>query len=232
MAESLTLYVETLWISPYTFSSFVALREKGLAFESVEVALYNGEHRRPEFTTPSVTAKVPALKHRDFWLAESSAIAEYLDEAFPAPTYRRLLPEPLRERARARQLMAWLRSDLGALREEHPTTTIFYEPATAPLSKAGEKAKAELIRVASSVVPENAGPLFDSWSLVDSELAFMLHRLIANKHDLPDVVRAFADREWQRPAARAFIEHARPSRVPDAYWRHSGLPPPGSSPVA
>jgi hypothetical protein len=36
-AMGLTLYAETLWISPYVFSSFVALREKRLAFDVTEV---------------------------------------------------------------------------------------------------------------------------------------------------------------------------------------------------
>ena len=39
----------------------------------------------PAYRDRSLTAKVPALEHDDFWLAESSAIAEYLEEAFPPP---------------------------------------------------------------------------------------------------------------------------------------------------
>src|SRR5215470_2779257 len=112
MAERLVLHGEPLWISPYVCSSFVALREKGVPFEVVEVATFHGVHRRPEYRDRSVTAKVPALSHGEFWLAESSAIAEYLEEVFPSPAYPRLFPEDRHARARARQLMAWLRSDL------------------------------------------------------------------------------------------------------------------------
>jgi len=47
MAE-FVLYAESLWASPYAFSSFVALREKGALFDLVEVELAGGAHRRPD----------------------------------------------------------------------------------------------------------------------------------------------------------------------------------------
>jgi len=42
-AVECTLYAEHLWISPYVFSSFVALREKGVHFDVVELALSERE---------------------------------------------------------------------------------------------------------------------------------------------------------------------------------------------
>src|SRR5262245_50860829 len=117
----LTLYAETLWASPYVFSSWVALHKKGLDFDVVEVSLLDLAHREPTFRDRSVTAKIPVLAHGSFWLAESSAIAEYLEDVFAPPAYPPLLPADPRERGRARQLMAWLRSDLAALRDERPT---------------------------------------------------------------------------------------------------------------
>src|SRR5262245_60531631 len=105
-----TLFGETLWISPYVFSSFVALREKGIPFDVVEVALADGGHLQPSYRDASLTARVPAFEHNGFHLAESSAIAEYLDEVFAAAGSPRLLPEGVAVRARARQIMAWLRS--------------------------------------------------------------------------------------------------------------------------
>jgi glutathione S-transferase len=126
----LTLYSEPFWASPYVFSCFVALREKALPFTVVPVALASGEHRRSPYVDRALTGKVPALAHGDFWLTESSAIVEYLEDVFPAPAHAPLLPANPLARARARQLMAWIRSDLMALREERPTTTMFYAPAT------------------------------------------------------------------------------------------------------
>ncbi|KAG0921324.1 hypothetical protein G6F31_020373 [Rhizopus arrhizus] len=81
----------------------------------------------------ALTARVPALTHEGFNLTESSVIAEYLEDVFPAPEHAALYPQAIRERARARQLQAWLRSDLGALRQERPTETVFYGAAGQPL---------------------------------------------------------------------------------------------------
>ncbi len=51
-----------------------------------------------------------------------SAIAEYLEERFAPPQWgAQYLPARFTKRARARQIQAWLRSDLLPLREERPT---------------------------------------------------------------------------------------------------------------
>src|SRR5208283_984799 len=138
MAE-LRLSVDAFWTSPYAFSAFVALKEKGLHFDVEEVALERGEHRRPEALAASLTGRVPVLWHQGWTLSESSAIAEYLEEAFPHPGHPRLFPQDVRERARARQLMSWVRSDLLPIREERPTPTLFYgQMDVAPLSTAAQ----------------------------------------------------------------------------------------------
>ena len=109
------LYSDSHWLSPYGFSCFVALREKEIPFDYVAVSLPDKEQQRPEFRDRGITGRVPALEHDDFWLAESSAIIEYLEDTFAPPKHPRVLPTDPRQRARARQVMAWVRSDLMAL---------------------------------------------------------------------------------------------------------------------
>lgn len=206
-SKTLTLFADTFWISPYVFSCFVTLREKGLDFSVDPVALQAKEQEAPTFRDGTFTGRVPALRHGDFWLAESQAIIEYLEDAFPdAP---RVLPRGAQERARARQILAWLRSDLLPIREERSTATMFYERASAPLSAAGEAAAAKLLRVADLLVPQGSGSLFGAWSQADSDLAFMLHRLLLNGHEVPAKIRAYAEREWQRPSVQEFIKRER-----------------------
>jgi glutathione S-transferase len=224
-----TLYGETLWISPYVFSSLVALREKKASFDVVEVGLFEGAQLRPEYSTPSVTGRVPSLQHGDFRLAESSAIAEYLDEVLAPPRFARLLPQPLRDRARARQLMAWFRSDLAALRDDRATVTMFYKFRLKPLSGQALRDAERLLRVADQVVPPNGGALFGEWCLVDAELTFMLHRLLLNGDRVPERIAAYARGQWTRPSVREFAEHPRPEAVPDTYWTFSGTPRPPSA---
>jgi len=215
---ALVLHAETMWASPYVFSSWVALHEKGLPFTVREVSLVDLENRARAYQDRTVTAKVPALEHGPFCVAESSAIAEYLEDVFPPPAHPRLLPADARDRARARQLMAWFRSDLAALRVERPTVTMFYDPAHTALTPAGAAAAAALVRVAEQMIGDADRPLFGTWSLVDAELAFMLHRLILNSHDLPPRVRAWAKGEWRRPSTQGFLSHPRPEVLPEAYW--------------
>ena len=212
--ESLTLHVDGFWTSPYAFAAFVALKEKNLPFTTREVNLHELAQNAPEFQARSVTGRVPVLEHGDFRLSESSAIVEYLEEVFPAPQYTAVLPAAPRDRARARQIMAWIRSDLMPLREERATHTIFYQPAGQPLSAAGQAAAAKLIAAATAFIPDGRTSLFDTFTIADADLAMMLHRLLANGHQVPPKLAAFATAQWQRPSVRAFTEHARPAFVP------------------
>ena len=133
--EPLTLYVDGFWISPYALSAFVALEEKGLPYTVKEVKLNKKEHRQSEYRAH--TGRIPALQHGDYWLAESSAICEYLAETFPFPKHPRLFPEDLRQRGICREVQAFVRSDLMPIREERSTHTVWYEHTKKPLSDAG-----------------------------------------------------------------------------------------------
>jgi glutathione S-transferase len=212
----LVLYADTFWISPYVLSSFVALREKQLEFEVKTIDLQAGRHRSTDWAKQSLTGRVPALAHGDFMLAESSAIAEYLDDVFPqAP---RLLPTDPRQRARARQIMAFLRSDLGPLRDERSAETVFYPRRSAPppLSPAAQAAVSKLFNVAGQLITGPAS-LFDTWCLADTDLAMMLQRLVSNGDAVPAPLASYAEQQWQRPSVRAYREHQRAPFEPYAY---------------
>src|SRR5512132_400125 len=99
-SKTLTLFADTFWISPYVFSCFVTLREKGLDFSVEPVALQSKEQEVPTFRDGTFTGRVPALRHGDFWLAESQAILEYLEDAFPDTPRALHLDVPARPRAR------------------------------------------------------------------------------------------------------------------------------------
>ena len=217
MSSPVVLYADPFWISPYVFSSFVALREKELAFEVVTIDLAKGEHRREPFRSASLTARVPALDDHGFWLSESNAIAEYLEEAYPPPTHRRIFPADSRQRARARQLMAFLRSDLGPLRDERSSEVVFYDLPVEPLSPAAQRSVAKLLDVAAQLVGDGAATAFDDWSVADADLALALRRLARDGDVLPPRLRAYADLQWQRPSVRAYAEHPRAPFVPYNY---------------
>ena len=211
----LTLYTDRFLISPYVFSCFVALKEKGLSFETKAVSLGDKEQTKPEYRQRTVTARVPSIDHDGFVLAESSAILEYLEDAFPAPKHPHILPEGIRERARARQVISWLRSDdtLG-LREDRPTTTIFYERTGKPMGERGKAAAQKLLEVADRLVAEGKTSLFGAFSIADADLAFMLQRLLLNGHEASHKLRAFVEAQWKRPSVAEFVAFKRPPFVP------------------
>src|SRR5580698_9780172 len=140
----LVLYGNTMWSSPYVLSCFVGLTEKKLPFEVQTLALHEGAQRSAAYVQTSFTARVPSLVDGDFSLSESSAIIEYLDDKWPPPGHAPLLPRDPQRRARARQIMAWVRSELLPIRQERSAEYVFYPhdtlPPYAPLSRAAQRA--------------------------------------------------------------------------------------------
>jgi glutathione S-transferase len=210
--SKIVLYGEKHWDSPYVFTAFVTLLEKGVPFEVRLLDLEAGDQRAAEYREASLTARVPCIDHNGFVLSESSAIVEYLDEAFPPPNFPRLLPEGVRERARARQIMGWIRSDLMALREERSTATMFFEPSTKPLGPAARAAADKLLFLVDRVVPDGATTLFGKFCIADADLGFVLHRLILNGDPVPEKAERYAAAQWSRQSIRDFVERERPPR--------------------
>lgn len=209
---SFTLYVDAQFTSPYALSVFVTLREKGIAFDLRTVDLGQGAHHEPGYAGLSITRRVPTLVHGDFTLSESTAIDEYLETISPeVPVY----PADVRERARARQVQAWLRSDLGALREDRSTECIFYRPSDKPLTDAGYAAASKLITIAQSLLPDGRMSLFDKWCIADIDLALMINRLVYNDDVVPPALAEYARRQFLRPAVQEWIAMTRPPRPGD-----------------
>ncbi|NHZ40223.1 glutathione transferase [Massilia aquatica] len=201
--QELTLYVDRRFTSPWALSAFQALTEKKLPFTLHTVDLDKGEQKQVPFRDLGPLGRVPLLVQGDLALAESSAIVEYLEEAFPPPAYAAVLPAGLEQRARARQVMAWLRSDLMALRAERSTEVVFYAPVVTPLTAAGQAAAERLIAIAERLV--TGEHLFGQWSIADTELALMLNRLILNGDPVPERLTAWCAAQWQRDSVRQWI---------------------------
>jgi glutathione S-transferase len=149
----LTLFAESSWLSPWVFHAMVALEEKQLPYKLQVVSLPMSDDARADLQRRALIAKVPVLVHGDTWISESLAISEYLAETFPAPAHPRLFPADLAERARARQVMSFLRTSLFALREDRPTSTVFGRPDPRLLSDRARDEAAELERLALACSP-------------------------------------------------------------------------------
>lgn len=192
----LTLYVDANYDSPWAMSAFVALEEKQLPYTLKTKSLSKKETFAADF--PSRTKKIPALQRGAFWLAESMAITEFLAESYPFPKHPRLYPENLEERATCREVQLFLRTDFVALRQERPTTTIWFARATTPLSAAAQEAATKLVSAIEPLLAHARPTLFASWCIADADLTVMLQRLNLNGHTLPPTLKNYADVNWQR----------------------------------
>jgi stringent starvation protein A len=84
---------------PYCARLRIALAEKGIEYETVEIDLSD----RPSWLyEKNSLGRVPVLEEDDFVLSESAVINEYLEERYPEPP---LWPADARERALARLLV-------------------------------------------------------------------------------------------------------------------------------
>ena len=96
---TITLYDHPL--SPYAQKVKIALREKGLAFETAMPGGLGAGGAQGAFVEASPRAEVPALVDGDVRVFDSTIILEYLDDAYPEPAMR---PASAADRARVRML--------------------------------------------------------------------------------------------------------------------------------
>jgi glutathione S-transferase len=102
MTDGIRLFTGPL--SMFGMKSEIALREKGLPFDRVEVAYSaaDGYHpRHPEVIRINPKQQVPVLTDGDVEIFDSTQIFEYLEDIAPQPP---LWPSEPRQRARARLL--------------------------------------------------------------------------------------------------------------------------------
>src|SRR4051812_29719585 len=86
--------------STYVWSTRLALAEKGVAHELVDVPY--GANREEPHLSRHPFGKAPAFEHDGFSLYETQAILRYIDEGFPVSP---LQPTDLHQFARMNQIM-------------------------------------------------------------------------------------------------------------------------------
>ena len=208
--EKLILYGDKDLASPYVMSVAIVLAEKGLPFDLRRLDLNRKENLDDTYRTRSLTSRVPTLIHGEFSLSESSAIDEYLEDRFPPPDYPAVYPYDLEKRARARQVQAWVRSDLMPIRIERNTTVVFFGARLNPLSQEAQESALRLFTAVQAMLPAGARNLFGDWCIADTDLALMLNRLAMHEDVMPDRLRSYAQHQWTRPSVQAWLALDRP----------------------
>jgi glutathione S-transferase len=105
MTPKITLY--TIPMSQNAVRPELALLEKGVPFEKVQVDLMGGEHKQPPYGEITPRRQVPTLVYGEgdeaITLYESVAIIQFLDDMLPEPPLMPPVSEP------ATRAMAWMR---------------------------------------------------------------------------------------------------------------------------
>ena len=83
-------------ISTYARRVRIALLEKKLEAELIEVDMMRGAHRKEPYLSLNPYGRVPTLVDDDLVLFESTAILEYLETKYPEPA---LVPADIQQRA-------------------------------------------------------------------------------------------------------------------------------------
>lgn len=203
--DNITLYADSRFISPYAMSVFVVLKEKNIPFEMSKIDLDQRENHQENYADQSLTCRVPTLSIGAFNVSESSAITEYLEELFAPPSYTAVYPNDLQEKARARQIQAWLRSDFMSIRDERSTEVVFCSKKGAQLSVAANISSKKLFTAIESLLRDGSSNLFNEWCIADTDLALMLNRLILNGDDVPDKLVNYAKYQWQRESVQQWV---------------------------
>ena len=97
--------------SSTSFRLRIALQLKGLEYENVPVNLLKSEQKDEAFSSRNPFASVPMLEAGGRDRAQSMALLEWLDEAYPA---RPLLPADIEDRYTARELAYAIATELHA----------------------------------------------------------------------------------------------------------------------
>jgi maleylacetoacetate isomerase/maleylpyruvate isomerase len=90
----------------------IALNLKGIAFENVPVNLVTAENRQDGFTSRNPFGSLPMLEADGRDRAQSMALLEWLDEAYPAPPF---LPSTIEARYTVRELAYAIATEIHAV---------------------------------------------------------------------------------------------------------------------
>ena len=88
----------------------LALEEKGVAWSSHYINMLAFDQHQPEYLAVNPQGTIPAMTHGEKVLTESTAIMEYVDEAFDGPA---LMPQDPQDRWRVRWWMKFMDQWLG-----------------------------------------------------------------------------------------------------------------------
>ena len=159
----------------------IALIEKGLDFERIQIDLGKKEQKTPDYLKIHPFGQVPALDDEGFVVYDSTTINEYLEDEYPEPP---LLPKDSEGRATARLL-----EDLRDNYFNPPFVEIFRETRSKPEGqqdlKLIERAKAEIAKCFDRLEQELEGKQYLAGSFSLADIAYMPNVAALERFNIP-----------------------------------------------
>ncbi|MCV2873061.1 glutathione S-transferase family protein [Defluviimonas sp. WL0050] len=186
-------------VSLYSAKTRIALRFKGLDWKEIAPP---GGYGSAEYKRIVASGNLPALDHDGFLIADSEAIAEYLEERFPEPP---LLPKNAQDRTRMRErsrfhdtrLEPALRALFGNLAADRRDADLNARQSIAMSERLGQFAR--LLDAA----PDLAFGLGDCGFAVTFAWIDALTQRLGLQIDWPDTVRSYQARLSDEAAVAA-----------------------------
>lgn len=188
--------------SSWSLRGALALELAGVRYEETLVKL-NQPDTRQRLLAFSATGKVPLLKSEHGVIADSLAIAEYLNEQHPAA---RLWPEDVAARAQARSACAQMHSGFFALRGAMPFDLARDEALEhIPLDVQVDIDRIVALWSECRLAAKDSGPfLFGRPTLADAFFAPVAVRLRTYRVEVPAEAAAYIETIYQWPAFQAW----------------------------
>jgi glutathione S-transferase len=158
----------------------IALLEKGLEFERVNIDLSKREQKSPEYLKIHPFGQIPALDDEGFIIYDSTVINEYLEDEYPYPS---LMPNDSEGRARARLL-----EDLRDTHFNPYFVHIIHEmrqPESERDSQRIDNAKAEIIKCFDRIEAELEGKEYLAGPFSLADVAFMSNLDLLDRFGIP-----------------------------------------------
>ena len=158
----------------------IALLEKGLEFQRINVDLSKREQKNPEYLKIHPFGQVPALDDEGFIIYDSTVINEYLEDEYPYPS---LMPKDSEGRARAR-----LMEDFRDTHFNVSCVHIMQEMRKPEGERDGQRidnARAEIIQAFDRIETELNGNEYLAGSFSLADIAFMANLELFERFAIP-----------------------------------------------
>ncbi len=207
------LYIGNKNYSSWSMRPWVLLKQAGITFDEIKLRFdaFSPESKfKTELARISPAGRVPVLVDGELSVWDTLAIAEYLAERF---SDKKLWPQDVKERARARSVCAEMHSGFGSLRSHFPMNIEAALPDVGTRVLAGQAGVrddlARLVGMWSALLDASGGPmLFGAFGIADAFFAPVVMRLNTYRVPMPAPIAAYMQRVTDLPGVQAWITDA------------------------